>query len=449
LSEKKKKLDQYLFYAFLALMVWLPLPFGANRPMYWWMAEVGFHVLTFSWIYLWWRGDVEVTSAFKKASVSWILAGLFLIFVALQIWGQVPGIVSFDPNATEDQWLKTLMILEAFGLTLLLVRSHRRVNMLATTLLLAGTFQAVYGTLMTVTGTDYIWATPKEIYVGVATGTFINRNHFAGYLEMTLAIGLGLLIANLYQSEAHTWRERLRRITNTLLGPKVRIRICLALMVIGLILSHSRMGNAAFFASMMIAGGIGLLLFRRSGRGVVMLFASLIVIDIFLMGTFFGLDKLQDRIERTDIKQEQRFEAALLTTDIVRDYPFAGTGLGTYYTAFPKYRNENISLFYDHAHNDIVQFVSELGFIGVTPLALIWLLSFYHSIMVQIRRRSQLMKAMGFASTMAMISIFIHSWTDFNLQISANATTFMIILALPYVAATVDRNSGTARRTTT
>ena len=431
LVEQKRNADSFLFYAFLALIVWLPLPFGANRPMYWWVAEVGFNILMLSWVILWWRNDVNVTSAFKKARVSWGLMIFFMSFVAMQLWGKIPSFISIDPHATEMQWIKSLMMFEAFALTMLLVKSHRRINMLAVTLILAGTFQAVYGTLIAMSGAHA---------GGSATGTFINRNHFAGYLEMTLAMGMGLLIANLETTKAYTWREHLRRLTKTLLGPKILIRVCLALMVIGLILSHSRMGNSAFFASMMIAGAVGLLLFRKSGRGVVMLFSSLIIIDIFLMGTFFGIDKLQDRIVQTDIKQEQRIDAVVLAIDLIKDYPIAGTGFGTFYTAFPFYRNEKITIFYDHTHNDFAEFTSDLGIVGVAPLALIWLLSFYHAIMVQVRRRSQLMKAMGFASMMAMIAIFIHSWSDFNLQISANAATFMIILALPYVAATVDRH---------
>jgi len=97
-------------------------------------------------------------------------------------------------------------------------------------------------------------------------------------------------------------------------------------------------------------------------------------------------------------------ERDLLHIEIAKDHPWTGTGLGTFYTAFPQYRNEKISLFYDHAHNDIAEFASELGIIGLTPLALIWILSLIKSIRVQRERRSQLMKAMGFASTMAMIS---------------------------------------------
>jgi hypothetical protein len=48
------------------------------------------------------------------------------------------------------------------------------------------------------------------------------------------------------------------------------------------------------------------------------------------------------------------------------------------------------------------------------------------------------MKAMGFASTMGMVSLAIHSWADFNLQLTANAGTFMVLLALPFLAFTID-----------
>jgi O-antigen ligase len=320
------------------------------------------------------------------------------------------------------------------------VDSRKRLLFLVNVLLLSGVFQAVYGSLMTLTGTDYIWNQPKEAYRGVATGTFINRNHLAGYLEMTLALGLGLLIASLEDHPARTWRQWLRSWTTTLLGPKARVRIYLALMVIGLILTQSRMGNTAFFASMMIAGAIGLYLFRGSGRGVVLLFTSLLIIDIFLMGAFFGIDKVQDRIAQTSLETEQRILVNALSLEIVKDNPWLGTGLGTYYTAFPRYRNEEVTLFYDHAHSDLIEFPSELGILGTAPLVLLVGFAFVTAIRVQLSRRSRLMRAMGFAATMAIIAIMLHSITDFNLQIFANAATFMVILALPFICLVLEKN---------
>jgi O-antigen ligase len=169
-----------------------------------------------------------------------------------------------------------------------------------------------------------------------------------------------------------------------------------------------------------------------------MLFVSMLIIDIFLMGTFFGIDELQERLVQSTTK-EQRFTAAELTFAMFKDHLWTGVGFGAFFAAFPMYRTADISLYYDHAHNDFAEFAAELGLLGLWPLATIWIMSFYWAIRVQIERQSPLMKAMGFSATMAMIAIAIHSTTDFNLQISSNAATFMVILALPYVAYCVDR----------
>lgn len=434
--------DRWIFVSLVGVLIWAPLPFGGNRPAMWWVTEVWILLTAVSWLVIHVRGHVAFQPAFANAKWVILLLATSCLWVLFQgISADLPAgySISHDPHTTLVQFIKSLSYLTLFCLCLLLVRSHRRLQQLAMVLVLCGTFQAVYGTMVTVTGLDAIWFFPKEAYRGVATGTFINRNHLAGYLEMSLAIGIGLLIANLEQGSAANWRANLRRWITTLLGPKARLRIYLALMVIGLIMTRSRMGNTAFFSSMMIAGVIGLALFRRSSRSVVILFASLIVIDIFLMGAFFGIDKLQERIASTSLTTEQRDEVNLLSLPILQDHLLTGTGVGSYYSTFPRYRDGTIGAQYIYAHNDYMQFGAEFGLIGVVPLALVVILSFITAIRVQIVRRSRLMKGMGFAATMAIIAIMIHSSTDFNLQINGNAVTFMVVLSLPWIALSVER----------
>ena len=79
----------------------------------------------------------------------------------------------------------------------------------------------------------------------------------------------------------------------------------LVVMVIGLILSRSRMGNGAFFNSLLITGLIALL-FSPSFRqpGVYGLLLSIIIIDIFLLGSWFGLEKVVQRMEQTTLVSE-------------------------------------------------------------------------------------------------------------------------------------------------
>ena len=97
----------------------------------------------------------------------------------------------------------------------------------------------------------------------------MNGNHFAGYLEMVSVIAIELMLARLNRDDAGSWRVVLRRWVRRFLGPKIVVRLLLVIMVIGLILSHSKMANTAFFASMFIAGFIGLFAFRSVNRSVV------------------------------------------------------------------------------------------------------------------------------------------------------------------------------------
>jgi len=425
--------SRYLLYFFIAILVFLPLPFGSNRPLYWWSSQLALHLLTATVLL-----SALLSSRVRLSAISPWHLGLMGLFLGIAGWPWLMG-TSMDTSATATQWLKSISLFEVFFLALVLVSSRQKLKLLVTALVLAGTFQAVYGSLMTITGTDYIWNQPKTASQGVASGTFINRNHFAGYLEMCLALGLGLLIANLEDNRAVSWRQFFRRIIATLLGEKARTRIYLALMVIGLILSQSRMGNTAFFASMSISGLLGLLLFRNASRSVIILFASLLIIDIFLMGAFFGIDKVQQRLESTTAVTEERVVVNDLSKHIVGDHLWWGTGLGTYYTVFPQYRDERIGSSYIHAHNDLIEFPSELGLVGLAPLVLLMLSSFVVAIRLQVSNRSRLLRAMGFASSMAIIAIMLHSTTDFNLQVFANAATFMVILALPFICLNIDR----------
>ena len=421
-----------LFYALLATLVWLPLVFGSNQPMFWFWGQVALQVCTVGALLMLASGHLVIPPSMQKAVLP---MGIFLFFLLSQMFFHLSGLhMSADRQATWAQLLKTLCLFEVFCLTLLLVDTESRLKLLVAVLLVSGTFQAVYGTLMTVTDTDYIWSYKKEAYVGVATGTFVNRNHLAGYLEMTLALGLGLLIAGMRRTRPRTWRQFLRGWTETLLGEKARIRICLVLMVIGLILTRSRMGNAAFFIGMGIAGLIGLFVFRKTQTGVVALFVSILIIDILLLGSYFGIEDLQQRFEQTDLNEEQRVSAVTLSLGLIPLAPWLGQGLGTFYTVFPWVRSDGIWVHYEHAHSDLVEFPVELGLLGSLPLVLLFLLSLGMAIRTQFKRHHAFSKAMGFAVTMALVSIAIHSSTDFNLQIFANAATFVCILAMPWLA---------------
>jgi len=426
--------------------------------------EVWVFGLLIWWLRLYLRGRVDLTPAFIKARPALLLLLVWLLFLLLQIvglpavWveavspgaGELFGLVglgrftlSLDPFAASAFLLKSLAYSGVFALSLLLLRRSRRIRLMVMVLVLSGVVQAVYGGLMVLSGLEWGFLFEKEYYRGLATGTFINRNHLAGYLEMSLAAGIGLLVADLGEGGALNWRQRLRNTVQWLLSPKMRLRIYLAVMVIGLVLTHSRMGNTAFFSSLIITGVLWSLLSRkRPKRGVLILLASLLIIDIYIVGAWFGVDKVVERLENTSAASETRDEVVRHGLDYLRDYPMVGSGAGSFYAVFPGYREGDVKGYYNFAHNDYLQFGVETGGFGLGLMGLVLLWSAFSALRAVATRSYPLQRGLGFTAFMGILALMIPSTVDFNLQIPAHAAMFMLILAFAWIGVGYRRPEG-------
>ena len=408
------------------------------------------------WLMAFMRNRVQTTDVFKMAAPVVVLLFMWLIWILLQIIPFPPAWVasispvafghhslvdatdlmtlSLDPHATAGGWFKSLAYILIFILSLLLIHSRRRLRQLAYVIIYSGLFQAVYGSLMTLSGLGYGFFIQNPSALNVTTGTFINRNHLAGYLVMALSVGIGMMIASLDTENGYTGKQRLRKYLRLMLSAKLRLRLYLAIMVIALVLTHSRMGNTSFFVSLIIAGGLGLILSRHATRGTVVLLISLIAIDVFIVGTWFGLEKVAVRIEQTTLVKETRDEVDIYAYQQWQDFKWTGSGLGSFYSVFPKYSKEDVRGFYDHTHNDYLEFATDTGVIGAGLLGLVIVMSIYAALVAQYRRRDPLMRGISFAAIMSISAMLIHATVDFNLQIPANAATFMLILSMAWIS---------------
>ena len=343
--------------------------------------------------------------------------------------------LSLDPHATQVFWLKSCAYAATFALTLVLVHGRARLGWLCLAIVFAGLLQAFYGSLMHLAKMDGESFGMPIPHAAQASGSYVNRNHLAGLLEMSLAVGIGLMIGQLEDRPRRSWRQFLQDTAELLISRKAVLRLVLVIMVIGLVMTHSRMGNTAFFASLLVAGVIALLLSRHAPRGTVILISSLIAIDVLIIGAWFGLERTVTRIAETTMTDvEERVDPAIYAAQIFQDFPLFGTGGGTFYTAYTRYRGQDIGAFYDHVHNDYMQFLTESGAIGVALLGLLVAGTLACALFAQLRRRDPVLRGTAFGVVMGMIAIGIHSTVDFNLQIPANAFVFTILLAMGWLS---------------
>jgi len=433
----------------------------------WAILEIGIFLAGLLWLAGYARREVAPGPAVRAALPALALLVLWLLLLLAQ-WTPLPAAVvralspqaaglhaaadylgppdrlitlSLDPHATFVFWLKSCAYALGFALTLLLVHRRQRLVWLCLAIVASGVAQAFYGALMHLAGVDIEVLGMPVLNSAQASGSFVNRNHLAGLLEMSLAVGIGLMIAQFEdRPAARNWRQYLQDLAVLLLSSKAMLRLLLVIMVIALVMTHSRMGNTAFLSSLLVAGVIGLILSRRASRSIVILIASLIAIDILIIGTWFGVERTLKRIEETTMHQvEERVDPSVYAVRIIQDYPLVGTGGGTFYTAFTRYRGQDVGAYYDHVHNDYVQFLAETGIIGGSLLGLLVLASFVSAVLAQSRRRDPLARGVAFAVVMGITALGIHSTVDFNLQIPANAFVFVILLALGWVSLHLDR----------
>ncbi len=426
------------WHTYQALLFALPLPFAGNVDWGWSL----YSFLSFSVL------ATELNSRFQHMKARQLtkptLPSVFvksLPILLLLVCVQVIVLLQLLLGFSSSQHFNYLYLIQGLSLcaflaaTLLMVEGKERIKRIIWVIILAAAFQAIYGAIMVLTHLEWGFFIEKPSYIGKATGTFISRNQFSGYMEMCLAIGIGFLLAQGKQSSGN-WRQKLRQGVETLLSAKIIMRLLLAIMVIALVLSRSRMGNTAFFASLLITGALALLLMKNKSRSTVILLGSLLIIDIAIVGTFFGVDKVAQRLQASSSEHESRDEVSRDTFNMWQQYPITGIGAGTYEHVYPSHKSPDVvsARLYDHAHNDYLQFLTEYGIVAFLFMAIAVLYCLFWAIQAMRLRRNNLHKGLGFSACMGIIALLIHSAVDFNLQIPANAFMFVFLLALACIA---------------
>ncbi len=324
-----------------------------------------------------------------------------------------------------------------FGLVQTL-NSKKRIEIVVFVILLTGCFETLYGIIQSYSGANHIWWYQTG---STLCGTYINRNHYAGFMEMcvVLSVCYGCTLLNEEKFiKQHNLNYSFRlKILNFIsnerqINKRIFILFCGVITGIGLVLSASRGGIISVFSALILM--LLMFVFTKSNRR-----KSFIILILFVVTAVYslhiGIDHTIKRFYYLDISFEERNRMAKKTLDIFKDYKLAGIGVGNFQYAYPKYQSElDKKKFIQYAHNDWVQLLAETGIIGFF-LVLTGII-YYLFCTIRLWRKSNdpFAIGLGLAPPAIITTISIHSYSDFNLHIPANCFIVAAIIAIGYSA---------------
>ncbi len=350
--------------------------------------------------------------------------------------------LSIYPHNTWLAWIKFLAYLSAFALTAYVFDSRRRKSALVKALIYLGVFEAAYGSIQYLTGWQKIFTYTKQYYTEEATGTFINHNHFAGFLELTLPFVMAYVF---YFFQMWMDGRRQHRSASDPAGwgsagmQSLLYLFLLLIFLVALVFSRSRGGILATAFTVFVVAMLAQFRVRRK--------AWLVGLSLFLLvavayGLWIGLDPVLGRFEQMGEAHYFQFEGRLSfwkdSMGLIRGYPFTGIGLGDFGIAFQRFQTSWVTYFVDHAHNDYVEFAVETGLVGAALFFLPILFLLGKMIVSFLKDSRRYRPAILLGCIGSTLAILLHSITDFNLQVPSNALVLSIVLGIGYKAACLE-----------
>ena len=281
----------------------------------------------------------------------------------------------------------------------------------------------IFGTLYAIFAIIQGFIAPPDLLYGIVKthgtgfGSYTNRNHYAGLMEMLMPFGLVISISL------------------SVPGPlRLLSSFGSLVMLASIFVSGSRGG--------MLAAVIALIVFvyhywrhERTNTALRTIMAAAILSSVFI--AFFSYERVASRsvMEATD---SIRMQIARDSIRLVAEHPFLGSGLGTFTAVYPQVRTFSTNLFVNAAHNDYVQLTVETGLLGMLCVVAFLFLVFRNGLHHMQRARRSWFSAVTLAAMVGCIALLVHSLFDFNLEIPANAAAFAFLAGL--IAAKPDRD---------
>ena len=448
-----------------ALLIFSPLPAASVNAWSILVVELAAVFLALTYLFLEPKPHVndQMAPALKRVKIA--LAGFFGL-VAFQLLPLPAGLVRFLSPGTyrlhrlyspdfagmkfmtisiaPSQTLREGLELAAYviiGFLIIHTVTHgRQIRGLIMVLIGLGVFETMYGLYELTTARPRILFYAKAFSPDSVTGTFVNKNHLSGYLEMILPLALGLVIArtSALSFGAKGLREKFLLWTSGGVVTNLLVMASVVVMALGIVNSNSRSGLFVLVFSFFLIFGLSILSFSRTGfrQMWIKTFVRVTFLVILIMSLYVGIGSTIQRFAVDDLLHENRPLFWSNVTGLVRDFPVFGTGLGTFVSAYPAYEKRGgPDALLTHAHNDYLEYASEVGLVGSLFLfGGIFILA-GRSFLTWRERRNPEAKGLALGGLVSLAGMGLHALTDFNLHIPANMLLFTVILSLTFVSA--------------
>jgi len=465
--------DRIIEYGILALIVFSPLP--AASVFDWSELVIELGTLSLTAVYILSREKIRPDPLggrpMKWPGRLWLGFILFLVLQVLPLPGALVQVLSPEAFARKSPyaggrsaWMtlsvvpdrtlrEGLLLLSCFLLGFLIVRTvrHRsQILRMASVLVGMGVFEALYGLLELYDGSPRILFYQKSYNLDSVTGTFVNRNHLSGYLEMIIPLAIGMIVSrmNLFSSSRLKLREKVLRFSEKNFLTNVALFLSVLVMGLGVVFSKSRSGVVIFVLIFLVFFGGTLLIRERFGYHKRAIVTSLQALFILTLGIslYVGINATVARFAMDKFLREQRPAFWAETLRQFSRFPLFGTGLGTFPSVYPGSEENGVLMHIYHAHNDYLEYLSELGVLGTLLLFSAVFSMLFVAFRTWRKRRHPEVRGLAFGGFVSILAILLHSLTDFNMKIPANLLLFSVVLSLTAAIVNSKRETGVDRR---
>lgn len=333
----------------------------------------------------------------------------FWVVVAVQ-W--LTGI-TVVPFLTRVELLKYSALLALFFLCVQSYRTRAHWHGFVWFLLILGFGVSLFAILQHFTFNGKLYWVRELRYGGIPFGPFVNRNHFAGLMELLIPPGVAILIL---RGER---RDQLPLVTLFTLLP-----------IGALFLSASRGGIVSFLAEM---GFLAILIILRRREKKELLAGAVIVMLAAIVVSWLGIGSALERFASyrgLEVSEGRRVEMLHGTWHIFLDHPVAGTGLGTLQEVYPRYETLYDGLVVNHSHNDYAETLAETGALGGLCWLAFLILLFWIGWKILLVQKEAWNFAYHGGALVACFGLLVHAAVDFNFHIPSNALIFLLQAAL-------------------